>query len=93
MELCAEQHVEVKLETEDEDCGENDVTITCSELPEPDETDMESKKSVDPLTMIETVKLEMEPRSVEKPAYDDPTSDFEDEEWVTIGISQLLYFN
>nr|AAY85105.1 IP01263p [Drosophila melanogaster] len=80
MELCAEQHVEVKLETEDEDCGENDVTITCSELPEPDETDMESKKSVDPLTMIETVKLEMEPRSVEKPAYDDPTSDFEDED-------------
>jgi len=85
MELCAEQHVEVKLETEDEDCGDNDVSMTCSELPEPDEMDVESKKSVDPLTMIETVKLEAEPRSVQKPLEDDLASDFEDDEWVTLG--------
>ncbi|XP_016932427.4 zinc finger protein 271 [Drosophila suzukii] len=80
MELCAEQHVEVKLETEDEDCGDNDVSMTCSELPEPDEMDVESKKSVDPLTMIETVKLEAEPRSVQKPLEDDLASDFEDDD-------------
>lgn len=85
MELCAEQHVEVKMETEDEECGDNDVSITCSELPEPGERDVESKKSVDPLTMIETVKVEGEPPSVERPADEEPASDFEDDEWVTKG--------
>ncbi|KAH8363149.1 hypothetical protein KR084_005980 [Drosophila pseudotakahashii] len=80
MELCAEQHVEVKLETEDEEGGDNDVSITCSELPEPDEMDVESKKSVDPLTMIETVKLESELRSVQKPSEDEAASDFDDED-------------
>uniref|UniRef100_A0A6P4EYV5 Zinc finger protein 420 n=1 Tax=Drosophila rhopaloa TaxID=1041015 RepID=A0A6P4EYV5_DRORH len=78
MELCAEQHVEVKIETEDEDRGDNDVSITCSELPEPDDMDVESKKSVDPLTMIETVKLETGLPSIEKPT--DDASDFEDED-------------
>ncbi|KAH8283986.1 hypothetical protein KR054_006558 [Drosophila jambulina] len=81
MELCAEQHVEVKMETEDEcECGDKDVSITCSELPEPGQGDVESKKSVDPLTMIETVKLEGEPPSVQIPAEEEPTSDFDDED-------------
>ncbi|KAH8417040.1 hypothetical protein KR222_001852 [Zaprionus bogoriensis] len=65
MELCAEQHVEVKLETEDEDL-END--ITCTELPEfttvqnANDVDcaIDSKKSTDPLTMLDPVKQELD---------------------------------
>ncbi|XP_034489153.1 zinc finger protein 84 [Drosophila innubila] len=68
MELCAEQHVEVKLETEEE---EVDNDITCTELPEfttvqnandnvdsTVESDHDNKKSTDPLTMLDLVKQE-----------------------------------
>ncbi|ALC45751.1 CG18476 [Drosophila busckii] len=67
MELCIEEQVEVKLETEEE---ETDNDITCTELPElstvqeTNETDtrLDSciKKSDDPLTMLDAVKQEME---------------------------------
>ncbi|KAH8294586.1 hypothetical protein KR018_000019 [Drosophila ironensis] len=79
MELCAEQHVEVKMEKEDaEGSSENDVGIACSELPEPDELDEDSKKSMDPLTMIETVKAELDNQEEVVNA-----SEFGDEEWVS----------
>ncbi|XP_062121925.1 zinc finger protein 420 [Drosophila sulfurigaster albostrigata] len=70
MELCAEQHVEVKLETEEEDV-DND--ITCTELPEfttvqnandvdntlSSDVDVDvTKASNDPLTMVDPVKQE-----------------------------------
>ncbi|EDV93455.1 zinc finger protein Xfin [Drosophila grimshawi] len=65
MEMCAEQHVEVKLETEEED-AEND--ITCTELPEFTtvqnaidvelDDELDGKKTADPLNMLEPVKQE-----------------------------------
>ncbi|KAH8318865.1 hypothetical protein KR074_008361 [Drosophila pseudoananassae] len=83
MEICAEQHVKVKMETEDEeDVSANDVRIACSELTEPDEQDVDNKKSVDPLTMIESVKLETDPSSVDYVVEGAFVTDVEDEEWV-----------
>ncbi|XP_001359687.3 zinc finger protein 84 [Drosophila pseudoobscura] len=86
MELCAEQHVMVKLETEDEDGGKTETDINCSGLPEmvpeesPDEKDFDSKKSVDPLIMIDSVKQETVQASIEKHGDDEAESDFEDED-------------
>lgn len=91
MELCAEQHVKVKMETEDEeDVSANDVRIACSELTEPDEHDVENKKSVDPLTMIDSVKMETDPSSVNYAVEGEFITDVEDEEWVSDMYSLFL---
>ncbi|XP_023159806.2 zinc finger protein Xfin [Drosophila hydei] len=88
MELCAEQHVEIKMETEEEE-AEND--ITCTELPEfttvqnatDVELELDNKKSNDPLNMLEPVKQEVESAAARTPIIREPEeykADIEDEE-------------
>ncbi|XP_068155354.1 LOW QUALITY PROTEIN: zinc finger protein 11 [Drosophila tropicalis] len=70
MELCAEQHVEVKMETEgDESDRENGETgkITCTELPNLEESDAiaddgegDTKRLIDPLTMLDPTAVKKE---------------------------------
>ncbi|KAH8382385.1 hypothetical protein KR009_003302 [Drosophila setifemur] len=63
MELCAEQHVEIKLEIED-----NDANIMGSDWLKPGDPEVDSKKSIDPLKMIDSTKLEEDESSVVNPA-------------------------